>query len=427
MGQLHITGGIVPRGTVKVGGNKNAALPMLAASLLTDKTVTIRNMPDILDVRTMMDIIRALGGKVDFSNNTAVIDPSGIASGVIPRELCAKARTSILFAAPLTARLGEARLYPPGGDVIGRRRLDGHFYGLERLGAKLECIDGAYCFDLKNSRLQGRDLFLDEASVTATEQIMMAAVLAEGHTTLLNAACEPHVVELGEMLNSMGAWITGLGSNTIEIDGVKELNGCDCTISGDHIEAGSFLALGAALGGELEIHGTLPRHYWMLRRVFERFNIEMTLHPDRIYLPGGQKLKVKQDFGGHIPVISDGPWPQYPSDMMSCTIVMATQAEGCALFFEKMFESRIYFVDRLIDMGANAIVCDPHRVVISGPSKLHAATVSSPDIRAGMAMVIAGLCAEGESVIKSSEIIYRGYANLVEKLTGIGLQVRETV
>ena len=427
MGKLLINGGIVPHGSVRVGGNKNAALPMLAAALLTKDKVTIHNMPDILDVRTMMEIIRALGGSVEFENNTAVIDSSTVATGVIPRELCAKARTSILFAAPLVARLGEARLYPPGGDVIGRRRLDGHFYGLERLGAKLECKENAYCFTLPEKHLKGRDLFLDEASVTATEQIIMAAVLAKGHTTLLNAACEPHVVDLGEMLISMGAVISGLGSNTIEIDGVGELHGCECTVAGDHIEAGSFLALGAALGGELEITGTVPRHYWMLRRVFERFNIEMTLHPDRIYLPGGQKLKVKQDFGGHIPVISDGPWPQYPSDMMSCTIVMATQAEGCALFFEKMFESRIYFVDRLIDMGANAIVCDPHRVVISGPSKLHAATVSSPDIRAGMAMVIAGLCAEGESVIKSSEIIYRGYANLVEKLTGLGLSVRESL
>lgn len=427
MGQLHITGGIVPHGSVKVGGNKNAALPMLAASLLTGEKVTIHNMPDILDVRTMMDIIRALGGHVEFADNTAVIDASGIATGVIPKELCAKARTSILFAAPLVARMGSSVLYPPGGDVIGRRRLDGHFYGLERLGATLECRENAYCFDLNGKKLAGRELFLDEASVTATEQIMMAAVLAQGHTTLLNAACEPHVVELGEMLNSMGAWITGLGSNTIEIDGVESLHGCECTIAGDHIEAGSFLALGAALGGEIEIQGTVPRHYWMLRRVFERFNIEMTLHADRIYLPGGQKLKVKQDFGGHIPVISDGPWPQYPSDMMSCTIVMATQAEGCALFFEKMFESRIYFVDRLIDMGANAIVCDPHRVVISGPSHLHGATVSSPDIRAGMAMVIAGLCAEGESIIKSSEIIYRGYANLVDKLQKLGLSVYETM
>ena len=427
MGQLHITGGIVPHGSVKISGNKNAALPMLAAALLTGDKVIIRNMPDILDVRTMLEIIRALGGKAEFDGNVAEIDASGISTGEIPRELCAKARTSILFAAPLTARLGEAKLYPPGGDVIGRRRLDGHFYGLERLGAKLECKDNAYCFTLPEKKLQGRDLFLDEASVTATEQIMMAAVLAQGHTTLLNAACEPHVVELGEMLNSMGAWISGLGSNTIEIDGVNELHGCDCTVNGDHIEAGSFLALGAALGGELEITGTVPRHYWMLRRVFERFNIEMTLHPDRIFLPGGQKLKVRQDFGGHIPVISDGPWPQYPSDMMSCTIVMATQAEGCALFFEKMFESRIYFVDRLIDMGANAIVCDPHRVVISGPSKLHAATVASPDIRAGMAMVIAGLCAEGNSIIKSSEIIYRGYANLVQKLQGLGLSVYETM
>jgi len=426
MGQLHITGGRIPRGSVKVSGNKNAALPMLAASLLTSEKVTLHNMPDILDVRTMMDIIRALGGSVEFDGTTAVIDASGVATGIIPRELCAKARTSILFAAPLVARLHEALLYPPGGDVIGRRRLDGHFYGLDKLGAKLDSSQGAYQFTLPDKQLTGRDLFLDEASVTATEQIMMAAVLAQGHTTLLNAASEPHVVELGEMLNSMGAWITGLGSNTIEIDGVSELHGCECTIAGDHIEAGSFLALGAALGGELEITGTVPRHYWMLRRVFERFNIEMTLNPDHIYLPGGQKLQVRQDFGGHIPVISDGPWPQYPSDMMSCTIVMATQAQGCALFFEKMFESRIYFVDRLIDMGANAIVCDPHRVVISGASRLHGTVMSSPDIRAGMAMVIAGLCADGESIIKSSEVIYRGYADLVGKLQSLGLDVTET-
>ncbi len=425
MGQLHIIGGVKPHGKVTVGGNKNAALPMLAAALLAKTPVTIHNMPDILDVCTMMEIIRALGGSVEYSDNTAVIDARNLATGVIPRELCAKARTSILFAAPLVARLGEALLYPPGGDVIGRRRLDGHFYGLGKLGAVLDDSNNSYAFKCEGSRLVGRDLFLDEASVTATEQIMMAAVLAEGHTTLINAACEPHVAELGEMLNKMGAKISGLGSNTLEIDGVKELHGCECTVAGDHIEAGSFIALGAALGGEIEVWGTKPSHNWMLRRVFERFNIEMKLYSDHIYLPGNQKLKVCQDFGGHIPVISDGPWPQYPSDMMSCTIVMATQAEGCALFFEKMFESRIYFVDRLIDMGANAIVCDPHRVVISGPSKLHGATVSSPDIRAGMAMVIAGLCAEGESIIKSSEIIYRGYANLVEKLQGLGLKVTE--
>ena len=424
MGQLSVYGGVVPKGTVRVGGNKNAALPMLAASLLATSPVTIHNMPDILDVRTMMEIIRELGGTVDFDGGTAVIDPRNFRSSTIPRELCAKARTSILFAAPLVARCGSATLYPPGGDVIGRRRLDGHFYGLERLGAKLDCEDGCYRFTVRGG-LRGRDLFLDEASVTATEQILMAAVLAKGHTTLLNAACEPHVTDLAEMLNAMGAQITGLGSNTLEIDGVDSLHGCECAVQGDHIEAGSFLALGAALGGELEILGTVPRHYWMLRRVFERFGIQMTLLPDRIILPGGQKPRVRQDFGGHIPVIADGPWPQYPSDMMSCTIVMATQAEGCALFFEKMFESRIYFVDRLIDMGANAIVCDPHRVVISGPSKLHRTSVASPDIRAGMAMVIAALCAEGESVIRSSEVIYRGYAGLVGKLRGLGLEVSE--
>ena len=345
-----------------------------------------------------------------------------ITKTTISKNLCSRNRTSILFAAPLLARCGQAELYPPGGDVIGRRRLDGHFYGLRSLGAKMSG-EQTYRFEAPRG-LTGRELFLDEASVTATEQIIVAAATAKGVTTLYNAACEPHVKDLAEMLNAMGAWITGLGSNTIEIDGVDSLHGCDCRVQGDHIEAGSFLALGAALGGELEITGTVPRHYWMLRRVFERFHIEMKLLPDRILLPGGQKPRVRQDFGGHIPVISDGPWPQYPSDMMSCTIVMATQAEGCALFFEKMFESRMFFVDKLISMGARITLCDPHRAVVSGPSALHGEHLVSPDVRAGMAMVIAALAARGESRISNIYQVERGYENLVEKLQSLGAHIK---
>jgi UDP-N-acetylglucosamine 1-carboxyvinyltransferase len=261
--------------------------------------------------------------------------------------------------------------------------------------------------------------------VTATEQIIIAAATASGTTTLYNAACEPHVQDLAEMLNAMGADISGAGSNTLIINGVEKLHGCDYTVVGDHIEAGSFLALGAATGGELIVRGTQSRHYWMLRRVFERLGIKIELRSDHIYLPGGQTPEIKYDYGSHIPIISDGPWPQYPSDMMSCTIVAATACRGTVMFFEKMFESRIYFVDRLISMGANAVVCDPHRVVINGGGELHGVELSSPDIRAGMALVIAACRAKGVSIINHAEIIERGYADLVAKLRGLQVDVEE--
>ena len=423
MRSLHVVGNAEIHGEVTISGNKNAALPMIAALLLTDEEVILRNVPDILDVRAMLDIAGELGAEYRFEHNTLTFRCPDIVATTIDRELCSRNRTSILFGAPLLARCGRAELYPPGGDVIGRRRLDGHFYGLTRLGAEMSG-DLTYQFHAPHG-LEGRELFLDEASVTATEQILIAAVTARGKSTLYNAACEPHVRDLALMLNAMGAKISGAGSNTLEIEGVEKLHGTDYTVVGDHIEAGSFLALGAATGGELTVRGTAPRHYWMLRRVFERLGIEMTLHADHIFLPGGQTPHIECDFGGHIPQISDGPWPQYPSDMMSCTIVAATQCIGTVMFFEKMFESRIYFTDRLISMGANAIVCDPHRVVISGRSPLHGVTMSSPDIRAGMAMVIAALCARGESTIHSAEVIYRGYENLIEKLSAIGANIEE--
>ena len=423
MKSLRINGGSKIAGEITVSGNKNAALPMIAAALLTNEVVTLRNMPDILDVRSMLEIVASFGARVEFQNNVATIHAAELHNCEISQEACSHTRTSILFAAPLTARCGSAVLYPPGGDVIGRRRLDGHFYGLEKLGVKVD-YGVTYRFDA-SAGLVGCEMFLDEASVTATEQIMMAAVTANGTTVLRNAAGEPHVADLAELLNAMGAKISGAGSNTLEIEGVPKLHGVDYSIGGDHIEAGSFLALAAARGGEMTIHGTTPRHYWMLRRVFERFNIKMELYSDRIFMPGGQELKVASDVGGHIPVIADGPWPQYPSDMMSCTIVMATQARGTVMFFEKMFESRIYFVDRLISMGASAIVCDPHRVVINGPARMYATTLASPDIRAGMALLIAAVCAHGVSTINSCEVIYRGYENLTGKLSAIGCDITE--
>ncbi len=423
MQSLRVKGGAEIRGSVTVSGNKNAALPMIAALLLAEEECVLRNVPDILDVRTMLDIAGELGAEFSFKNHVLKFRCRDIRTTKVSREMCSRNRTSILFAAPLIARCGAAELFPPGGDVIGRRRLDGHFYGLIKLGSAMSG-DETYRFHAPGG-LFGRELFLDEASVTATEQILIAAVTAKGKTTLYNAAGDPHVQDLAQLLNAMGGRITGAGSNTIEIEGVEKLHGCDYTIAGDHIEAGSFLALAAATGGELTVHGTAPRHNWMLRRVFERLGVAMELYSDRIILPGGQQPKIQCDFGGHIPQISDGPWPQYPSDMMSCSIVAATQCTGTVMFFEKMFESRIYFADRLISMGANAIVCDPHRVVITGKAQLHAVTMSSPDIRAGMAMVIAALCAKGTSTIHSAEVIYRGYENLCAKLTAIGAEIEE--
>ena len=423
---LIIKGESVTGGEVTISGNKNAALPAISAIMLTDEEVVLHNIPDILDVRTMLDIAGELGAEYTFENNTLTFRCSKIKTTTISRELCSRNRTSILFTASLVARCGKAELYPPGGDVIGRRRLDGHFYGLTKLGAEMSPETQTYKFNAPDG-LIGRELFLDEASVTATEQIIIAAATAKGRTILCNAACEPHVCDLANLLNEMGAKISGIGSNTLTIDGVNKLHGCEYTISGDHIEAGSFIALAAATNTELTLRGTgVARNYWMLRRIFvDRLGINMTLQPDLIHIPSNSPRTIITDFGGHIPQISDAPWPQYPSDMMSCTIVAATQCQGTVMFFEKMFESRIYFADRLISMGANAIVCDPHRVVITGRAQLHGINMSSPDIRAGMAMVIAALAAKGESRIDQADIIYRGYEQLPEKLRMIGADVNE--
>ncbi len=422
MKSFMVEGGTPLSGEITVSGNKNAVLPMIAASLLTDQELTLKNVPHILDVDNMLRIADALGVSVSFSGSVAKLKAAAVKSSEIPQELCSKTRTSILFAGPILARCGKVKFHPPGGDVIGRRRLDAHFYGLKSLGAVLQSEEPPYVLESKG--LEGKDIFFDEASVTATEHILMTAVLAKGRTTIRNAASEPHVQNLAELLNKMGANITGIHTNTMTVHGVEKLHGAEHTIIGDHIEAGSFLALAAATGGGMTVRGTRPSHYWMTRRIFERFGVKFELHPGFIRMPVGQKLAIEPDFGNAIPILSDGPWPQYPTDMMSCTIVMATQAQGVVLFFEKMFESRMYFVDRLISMGANAIVCDPHRVVISGPSKLRGMEMSSPDIRSGMALLIAALCAKGQSVIHNADVVRRGYENIEEKILRLGGKIR---
>ena len=418
---LEIEGGKTLSGTIKAAGNKNAALPILAATLLTDETVTLKNLPNIGDVRVMLQVLQELGCEVTYDGDTAVITPKNINRSTISHALCSRIRTSILFVAPLLVRTGKASIYPPGGDVIGRRRLDAHFYGLQRMGATVE-FGKRFDFELENG-FQGKDLFFDEASVTATEHILTAAVLAKGTTVIRNAASEPHVQDLARFLIGMGAKIDGLNTNTMTIEGVDKLHGVTHEICGDHIEVGSFLTLGAVTGGAMTVEGVRRSDYWMINRVFERFGVNLQFDGNNVSIPANIDLKVKKDFGGHIPRVDDGPWPQFPSDLMSSMIILATQAEGTVLFFEKMFESRLYFVDRLISMGASAIVCDPHRVVVSGPAKLHGIEMSSPDIRAGMALLTAALCAEGASIVRNMKMVDRGYSNLDEKLKNLGASI----
>jgi UDP-N-acetylglucosamine 1-carboxyvinyltransferase len=421
MSIFEIEGGVPLRGTVRVSGNKNAILPMIAACILTDQEMILENVPDIIDVRHMLDVIVELGGKVERSDERVSVHLAQVKTSEISQALCNKVRTSILCVAPLLHRVGKAKLFPPGGDVIGRRRLDTHFYGLQKLGATLE-LGTSYDFTVP-TRLTGADLFFDEPSVTGTEHILMAAVVSAGHTIIRNAACEPHVQDLAHMLNAMGAKITGIGTNQLDIDGVDSLHGTTHRVCHDHIEAASYLALAAATGGELRVEGTDLHAYWMCKRVFATLGVKIELYKDHIHLPAEQELRITRDYDGSIPVIGDGPWPQFATDQMSCMITLATQVQGSVLFFEKMFESRLYFVDRLIAMGANAVVCDPHRVVISGRSQLRGTTLSSPDIRAGMALLGAALCASGKSTVQNANMIERGYEHVEEKLLALGARI----
>jgi UDP-N-acetylglucosamine 1-carboxyvinyltransferase len=421
MSEYLIEGGGAVEGTIRASGNKNAALPCLAAALLSDEPVILRNIPDIEDVQVMLEIYAALGGKAQAEGSNAWrLTMGNIKSSGIPLEQARKIRASILFAGPLLARTGLAILPPPGGDVIGRRRLDTHFLALTELGARVKSND-AFVFSART--LRGKDIFLDEASVTATENAVMAAVLAKGETTLTNAASEPHVQDLCRMLVSMGAQIQGIGSNILSIKGVKKLSGCDFTIGADVMEVGSFIGLAAATRGEITIEGAREGDLRSAKIAFAKLGIKWECQGTSIHVPKKQKMAVNCDLGGMIPKIDDAPWPGFPPDLTSIITVVATQVRGEVLVHEKMFESRMFFVDKLIAMGARIVLCDPHRAVVSGPSRLTGSELHSPDVRAGMAMLIAALCAEGKSVIRNVYQIERGYENIVPRLSSLGARI----
>ncbi|MFO7871646.1 MAG: UDP-N-acetylglucosamine 1-carboxyvinyltransferase [Kiritimatiellia bacterium] len=420
MTKLVINGGKTLRGIHTSPGNKNAALPMLAASLLTDKPVHLRNLPLIEDVFTMLDIMSDTGADVRLRGRTVTVSAAGLSRTRLNRSLCSSVRSSILFAGPLAARHGSAVLFPPGGDVIGRRRLDTHFEGLSALGI---VPAGRKRFTFERRRLHGADILLDEASVTATENIIMAASIAPGTTTIYNAACEPHVQALCRMLNSMGANIGGIGTNRLKIRGVKTLKGCTCAIPPDYVDAASFLAAGALTGGAVTVKNAAWRDMEIVMRHLSKTGLKAVKKKKGLAVSSKGKLSVTDDLGSAIPKIEDGPWPSFPSDLMSAAIVLATRAEGTVLFFEKMFESRMYFVDRLIHMGARIVQCDPHRVIVSGPSTLRGIHMSSPDIRAGMALILAALSAEKQSVIDNVQIIDRGYENVGAELQRLGADI----
>ena len=421
---LKIQGGKTISGVHTVPGNKNAVLPMIAASLLTAEPVTITNVPAISDVSTMLDAARSFGTKVtrDVKAGTVTLVSPKLKTAKISAELASKIRTSFLFAGPLLARVGRASLPPPGGDAIGHRRLDTHFAGFKALGAK--AVAGRKTLRFKGE-LKGARILLDEASVMATENILMASVLAKGRTVIYNAACEPHIVDLANMLNLMGAKITGAGTNLISIEGVETLTGCTARVGCDYIEAGSYVAAAAVTGGEILLTGIDPEPFAVMEGAFKRFGVTWTIDVKEKtlrYIPK-KRLKMHYDLGDVIPSVSDGPWPAFPSDMMSVLIVLATQTRGTCLFFEKMFESRLYFVDSLRQRGAKIVQCDPHRVVVTGPSQLYAGSFTSPDIRAGIALVIAALAAKGVSTINNAKVIDRGYVAVEENLKALGANI----
>ncbi len=425
MPKKYIIEGSYPlKGKIRANGNKNAALPIIAASLLTDEEIVIRNIPDIEDIKVMLEIAKQLGATVKPLGPNAYSIKADIKQTSIASELGKKIRTSILFAGPLLARTGEVVLPPPGGDVIGRRRLDTHFLALSELGGRVEM--GAH-YKLTANKLIGNDIFLDEASVTGTENAIMAAVLAEGKTTIANAASEPHVQDLCKFLNAMGARIQGVGSNILTIAGVDKLHGIDYKIGTDFMEVGSLIGLAAVTRGEIEIQDAEPENMRMTRLVFEKLGIHWDTDGTSIFVPVQQERKVVYDIGGMIPKIDDAPWPGFPPDLISIIIVTATQVDGTVLIFEKMYESRMFFIDKLVSMGARIVLCDPHRAVITGPARLKGQELTSPDIRAGMAMVLAALCADGKSHIQNVIQIERGYENLVGRLKNLGAHIEEVM
>ncbi|MBI3982534.1 MAG: UDP-N-acetylglucosamine 1-carboxyvinyltransferase [Gemmatimonadetes bacterium] len=419
--RFHVTGGIPLHGAVRPAGNKNAALPMIAAALMADDPCDLVNVPRIRDVEAQLDLARGLGADVTWSGEHALrIDPRGLRPGPLDPQICGSLRASILLAGPLLARFGRVTLPPPGGDVIGRRRVDTHFLALQKLGAELTI--GAQ-YSLQTRGLVGADVFLDEPSVTATENALMAASLAPGTTVLYNVACEPHVQDLARGLVAMGAEIEGIGTNRLTIHGARHLKGATLEVGPDHIEIGSFIGLAAVTNGRIVIEGIRPDDLKSPLLQFDRLGIQPRIDGTRLVVESSLERRITTDLGSHIPKIEDGPWPAFPADLMSIVTVVATQCEGMVLIFEKMFESRLFFVDALIGMGAQIVLCDPHRAVIAGPSRLRGSVVVSPDIRAGMAMLLAALAADGESVIHHIEQIDRGYERIDERLKALGARI----
>jgi UDP-N-acetylglucosamine 1-carboxyvinyltransferase len=421
MERFVIEGGIPLNGTVIPSGNKNAALPILAATLLTDKPVTLRNLPHIGDVQTMLDLLEDLGASVQrHDNHTVTIQVADLRCTCPDPQMFSQIRGSLTLLGPMLARAGRITLTLPGGDRIGRRRIDTHLLALSALGAEVKQNDR---FEMLATALHGADVWLDEASVTGTENAVMAACLARGEVIIRNAASEPHVQELCHFLNSLGAKIEGIGSNVLHIQGRGCLEGGECTIGPDFMEVGSFIGLAAVTGGEILIRNAAPEHLGMIRMVFERLGVHLDVRGQDILVPANQSLSIVDDLGGAVPRIDDAPWPGFPTDLLSIALVVATQAQGTVLIHEKMYDSRLYFVDRLIAMGARIILCDPHRAVVVGPSRLNGETLQSPDIRAGMALLLAALCAHGPSVIHNIQQIDRGYERIETKLQALGARI----
>ena len=425
MARFIVEGGTPLRGEISPAGNKNSALPLIAAALLTEDPVTLRNLPRIRDVEGMLEILVKLGATVEELDPHAVrITTKDVDRTDVDRGLSKEIRTSLLFAGPLVARLGRVTLAPPGGDVIGRRRTDTHFHALTALGGQLEVTPGGYA--LRAERLAGADILLDEPSVTATENAILCAVRTPGRTVIRNAASEPHVQELSLVLAKMGARIVGMGTNTITIDGAERFRGIDHTLWPDHMEVGSFVGVVAMTHGEARIKGSGPEHLRMTRQVFAKLGVVTEVDGEDLLVPARERYCIQPDLGGGIPKISPQVWPGFPTDLTSIATAVATQCEGTVLVHEWMFEARMYFVDSLIAMGARAVLCDPHRAVIVGPSQLYGAELRSPDIRAGLALLAATLCAKGRSVINNIEQIDRGYEDMDGRLRALGARIERT-
>jgi UDP-N-acetylglucosamine 1-carboxyvinyltransferase len=423
MEKFVIEGGYPLSGTVVPAGNKNAALPALASCLLTEEDVVLRNIPRIKDVEAMLGLLAGIGVRVDWrEENVVALNAADARPGDVDPELSELIRASFLLAGPLLARFGFADMPPPGGDVIGRRRLDPHLDAFMALGAEIDFDRGGYRLRAR-SGLKACDFFLDEPSVMATENALMAAALTPGATVIHNAASEPHVQDLARILLQMGARVEGIGSNVMIVDGRESLGGADYSIGPDYIEVASFAALAAVTGGELRVKDVVPEDLRMTCLVFERLGCQIQFEGGDLAVPPGQRLRIRDDAGDATAKIEDGPWPAFPADLTSIALALATQADGMVLIHEKMFENRLFFVDKLINMGARVILCDPHRAVVAGPRRLHGERMESPDIRAGMAMLIAALCAEGTSEIGNIRQIDRGYERIDERLRALGARI----